>query len=425
MINMGQVEKNQINEENDSSSQILRKKEKDNKPADKVEEIKEDKENANDNNKEYDKQNVTADGEKDISIEPVIRVVLMDTGFVSYGHQSVSGICNGKEFFYTPENVGEGNTIVVDGGEKGFTLTSIERERGFPDYEGVLKIIGKNGSLWLINEVPLETYLTYVVPSEMPSSYEEQALMAQAVCARTYAWKKIEDRESEEYDVDDSVNDQVYGNIEPQSSTTEAVKNTKGQVLCQNGELVQAFYFSTSAGATSTDEIWGALDASPYLKAVECSFDEDASWRNWQVTIPWENLCAQTKLLYGDSEELMSLEIRKKNQSGACTELAVLTENQEYEIKGEYDIRAFLSPRGCTVAEKYGEETPGAKLLPSAYFEMDVYPKDRVEISGKGYGHGVGMSQNAANEMAKEGYSCEEILKYFFRNVEIEKRVQT
>lgn len=354
--------------------------------------------------------------------KPVIRVALMDTGYLSDRHKSVSGICNGKEFYYTPDLVGEGDLVVLDGGEEGFTLTSIERERGFPSYKGTLEIIGKKDGLLLVNKVLLETYLCYVVPSEMPSYYEEQALMAQAVCARTYAWKKIEDNIFEEYDVDDSVNDQVYGNIEPQPDTTKAVEETEGQVLCQNGELVQAYYFSTSAGATSTDEIWGADNASPYLQAVECSYDEKSSWRNWQVSIPWENLSRQTKAFYGGTEELTALEIRKKNQSGACTCLGILTENQDYEISGEYNIRSFLSPEGCMITEKYGECVNGTKLLPSAYFSMEVYPGDSVKIIGKGYGHGVGMSQNGADEMAKEGFSYAEILQYFFKNVEIEKR---
>ena len=99
----------------------------------------------------------------------------------------------------------------------------------------------------------------------MPSGYEKEALKAQAVCARTYAWIHMQEHGLEEYgaDVDDSVNYQVYQNIPPQESTTEAVQETNGQILCQNGEPVETYYFSTSAGVTSTDEIWGADAAAP------------------------------------------------------------------------------------------------------------------------------------------------------------------
>ena len=167
-------------------------------------------------------------------------------------------------------------------------MTSIERQCGNPVYYGKLELIRNGESLNLINELSLEEYLKGVVPSEMPPSYEEQALMAQAVCARTYAWKQMQGEGVSGYpaDVDDSVSYQVYGNIQPQESTSEAVEETKGLILTREGEPIEAYYFSTSAGATSTDEIWGAEEAAPYLKSVVCEFDENSPWREWKVTIP-------------------------------------------------------------------------------------------------------------------------------------------
>ena len=129
----------------------------------------------------------------------------------------------------------------------------------------------------LINEVPLETYLEAVVPSEMPASYEKEAFKAQAVCARTYAWKQMQEGRLKELgaDVDDSVNFQVYQNIFPQKASSEAIHETQGKILCQNGEPIQAYYFSTSAEVTSTDEIWGAQQPAPYLKSVICRFETE------------------------------------------------------------------------------------------------------------------------------------------------------
>lgn len=79
----------------------------------------------------------------------------------------------------------------------------------------------------------------------MPATYEKEALKAQAVCARTYAWKQIQEQRLHELeaDVDDTVNFQVYGNMEPQKAATEAVRETEGQILCQDGEAVEAYYF--------------------------------------------------------------------------------------------------------------------------------------------------------------------------------------
>lgn len=113
-------------------------------------------------------------------------------------------------------------------------------------------------------------YLRYVVPSEMPSSYEKEALKAQAVCARTYACARIREKTWENYhaDVDDSVESQVYHNMEAQPETDAAVAETEGKIITCGGEPIQAYFFSTSCGKTSTDEVWNTAETAEYLKSV-------------------------------------------------------------------------------------------------------------------------------------------------------------
>lgn len=113
----------------------------------------------------------------------------------------------------------------------------------------------------------------------------------------------------------------------------------------------------------------------------------------------------------------------KENESGAAISLQVVTESGDFSVDQEYEIRKLLSPQGCTITEKDGTETDGGSLLPSAYFTLKQKKGESVEVTGGGYGHGVGMSQTAANEMAKEAYSFEEILKYFFNGITIESMV--
>ncbi|MED9965452.1 MAG: SpoIID/LytB domain-containing protein [Blautia sp.] len=355
---------------------------------------------------------------------PKIRVLLMTTGYESYAHQKVSGICGQEDFSYTADSPAfkESNIIRLGGAGIKTTVTSIERQCGAPVYSGTLEIHKKDDGLYVVNEVPLETYLESVVPSEMPPSYEKEALKAQAVCARTYAWKHMSGKGIEicSADVDDSVNYQVYGNIEVQETSSLAVRETKGQILCHEGEPVEAYYFSTSSGATSTDEIWGAKTAAPYLKSVDCPFDSNLSWSNWETAIPWETIQKRAQEKAEKQESLRSLEIIRKTQSGASLELQVTMETIAFAVEGEYAIREFLSPKGCSVTGKDGTVTAGGTLLPSSYFSMEILPGEKVLLKGSGYGHGVGMSQNAANEMAKEGYTCHEILDYFFRDVSIE-----
>ena len=200
---------------------------------------------------------------------------------------------------------------------------------------------------------------------------------------------------------------------------TAAVRETAGQILCQNGEPVQAYYFSTSAGATSTDEIWGAETPAPYLKSVICQFDSREPWSRWETEIPWTNIERRAADQIGQEGALLDISVTEKNESGAVTGLQVITEAGSFTLKEEYQIRQFLSPDGCVITEKNGNQTPGGKLLPSAYFTMKLKKGETVQLSGGGYGHGVGMSQNGANEMAKQGYTCQDILDYFFRQVEI------
>lgn len=356
--------------------------------------------------------------------DPVIRVLLTTTDFSSRFHDEVKVSYNGKEVTYKTEEVKQkGNKIRIPAQKDGIQILSIERQSGNPVYEGSIEIIPEEEGLEVINELSLEKYLTRVVPSEMPATYEKEALKAQAVCARTYAWKQIQERALKELeaDVDDSVSFQVYGNIAPQEAATEAVKETESQILCQNGEAVEAYYFSTSAGVTSTDEIWGSPSAAPYLKSVPCQFDDEEPWSSWMVEIPWEMLEKRAEEKMGKEKTLQAVSVVKRSESGAATGLEIVMDDGEsFEIENEYEIREFLAPTDCTITESNGAETIGGKLLPSAYMELERTKDGNLSVTGKGYGHGVGMSQTGANRMAEQGYDYREILDYFFQNVTIQ-----
>ena len=338
-------------------------------------------------------------------MEPKIRVLLMDSGYDTYQHTKVSVLIQGKAVSYTAKDLKKpGEIITLDGGDEGITVTSIQRNYGNPTYKGALKIkkTENQEALYLINELPLETYLEGV--------------------ARTYAWKQIEDGCLEKYgaDVDDSVNFQVYQNQAQAEITDDAVACTKGQVMTHNGELIQAYYFSTSAGTTSTDQIWGADSAAPFLKSVACRFDQDQPWGSWKVDIPWEKLEDSTAVY--NKGKLQSLLVTKKSESGAVTGLTVNTDLGSFLVEGEYDVRSFLTTAGCQITEQDGSTTVGGDLLPSAYFTMEQKAGSVVCIQGKGYGHGVGMSQCGADQMAAEGYTGREILEYFFNDIQITSR---
>lgn len=129
----------------------------------------------------------------------------------------------------------------------------------------------ESDGLLLINELDVEDYLTRVVPSEMPSNYELEALKAQAVCARTYAYRQIKANAYSRYGahVDDSTNYQVYNNTESSERTNLAVKETDGKIVYYNDTPAETYYFSTSCGYSTDGTIWGASkDEVPYLKGI-------------------------------------------------------------------------------------------------------------------------------------------------------------
>ena len=136
-------------------------------------------------------------------------------------------------------------------------------------YPGELDYYEEPQGWVIVNEVPLEEYLRFVVPSEMPASYALEALKAQAVCARTYAVWQMQEYAYPEYEahVDDSTSYQVYRKIDSQTSTDQAVEETAGQILLYQEYPVKAYYFATSCGVTTDEAIWeeGNTENSPYL----------------------------------------------------------------------------------------------------------------------------------------------------------------
>lgn len=158
------------------------------------------------------------------------------------------------------------NNIVIKPLESGFVSTKSKW------YRGILIIRNKDGKLIVINDVPMEDYIKGVVPSEMPSSWEIEALKAQAVAARSYALANLGKRAKYGYDLKDTPEDQAYNGASAETSKTNtAVTDTTGIVLTYNTKVISAYYSASAGGKTNTNS-WGTN--LPYLRAVP-SFDEN------------------------------------------------------------------------------------------------------------------------------------------------------
>ncbi len=377
---------------------------------------------------------------------PNIRVLIMTNGYANIVHPSVemssaSGFCitfgdqtqeAGPEqpLTFAPDDPrfqsGQIRVSAKDGGE--IALNSIQRGCGTPSYAGVIELRTTAEGIAVINELPVETYLCRVVPSEMPYTYELEALKAQAVCARSYAYQQMQSFAYPEYEahVNDSTDYQVYGNSLPQEATNQAVAETGGQVVRYQDRLVTTYYYSTSCGKTAGVEAWGTAPnaENQYLQSVEVKdeqgdYEAGLPWYRWEAKIPAGTLSALISQNTGTNVgTLQSVEVTKSGAGGVALQICATGDAGSVTVDTENKIRRALGGSGYEIVNQAGTAAASTALLPSAFFtirrEGDVFI-----ISGGGFGHGIGMSQNGANEMAKKGKNYIDILTMFFREVSV------
>lgn len=249
-----------------------------------------------------------------------------------------------------------------------------------------------------VEQIELEEYLVGVVAAEMPASFNSEALKAQAILARTYALKKISKGEK----LTDTVSTQAYidkvemknkwGNdyTKYYNKIVSAVNSTKSQVVKYNGNYIEALYHSTSNGKTeSAKEVWG--QDIPYLKSVDSSWDKKTSA---YLKIENKEFNTLMKILGIDIDKNTNIEILSKDESGRVSKIKV-----EDKVYTGVEFRTLLGLRST---------------------DFDITITDNgLEIITRGYGHGVGMSQYGANEMAKLGYNYKDIINHYYQNVKI------
>lgn len=382
-------------------------------------------------------------------INEKIRVLVKSKGFAQATHtevtlQAVSGLkltsgenvveCEpGQKITITPNDERfQAGTIQVESlseGEK-VTIASLERGCGVPSYRGKLELYKTAEGIVIVNELLLEEYLYAVVPSEMPASYELEALKVQAVCARSYAYNQSRDYAYPEYQahVDDSTSFQVYGNSLEQESTIRAVNETCGEKIWYRNQVATAYYYSTSCGKTASINAWGReLDNSNrYLQSISVcnkkgeAYESALPWHRWTATVSEQVMSDLVELNTGkEIGTLLNLAVTKRGDGGIVQELTVVGTTGKIVVETENKIRSALGGSGYTIEKQDGTIVNGSKLLPSAFFTIEKKNGNYI-LHGGGYGHGIGMSQNGANEMAKQGETYKQILTFFYTGVTVE-----
>ena len=286
------------------------------------------------------------------------------------------------------------------------------------EYRGSLEVKKIDGNLWVINTVDIESYLKGVVPCEIGGVSEQQieAAKAQAVAARTYAVAHIGQYAQLGFDLYSTVQDQVYNGIASERAiTNRAIESTAGEVLYYGKEPVEAKYHSTCGGRTADfSDAWGGK-APHYLRSVSCRYCASSPYYEWGRTMKKEDFFAHLRSrlakmnIYINSDELIqSFRIARNKTSQRVNEITLVTNKKEYKIPN-YRLRTLL-----------GNPNDQGGVLKSNYFYIKT-KGDSVVIEGKGFGHGVGMCQFGALEMAKQGKNYRQILYHYYRGTRIRK----
>ena len=256
-----------------------------------------------------------------------------------------------------------------------------------------------------VEKLPLEEYIVGVLAGEMPIYFELEALKAQAVASRSYALKRIEYNKDKEYDVVDSVMNQVYLDneylkeawkidyVKNINKLRKAVNETIDEYLEYDNKVVDALFFSTSNGYTEDSSLVFGFDCE-YLKSVESPWDKEVSSAYLTSrTIKLTDFYQKLNLQYNKN---LNIEILERSSTNRI--LLLKLNNKEFKGTEIYNLLG----------------------LRSTDFNLELMG-DYIKITTKGYGHGVGMSQYGALGMAKKGFTYKEILKHYYKNISLKK----
>lgn len=340
-------------------------------------------------------------------------------------------------------------------------------------YRNVIQINVFNNKLSAINILDLEEYLYGVVPSEMPSSWHKEALKAQSVAARNYTYSNLGLHSKNGYDVCDTTHCQVYKGVSNEKdTTTQAVNETRGILAYYKDKIINAVYSSSNGGYSDNSEnVWG--NKEEYLRAIKDEHEEGA--KIWERTFTFDEL----KNLAQNIGNINEVILEKDTTTGRAVSLKLLGDFGEKILQKE-DIRTFFSKSAggslesrnfniknaqnidfntqnkIYVANKEKNNyldlensyyiSSNGKILKNninyildknstIYLFTDIYKENTqknniiqsikrkdtnsITFSGRGWGHGVGMSQYGANSLAKKGYKFDEILKYYYTGIEV------
>jgi stage II sporulation protein D len=274
-------------------------------------------------------------------------------------------------------------------------------------YEGLLKLEvdpTRASTVKIVNQVAIEDYVTSVLASEF--GFEElEASKAMAICVRTLSWRSLL-QNGPDYELPDHDIWQVYHGIGPITRTArEATRLTEGQVLTYGGDLIEAVYHSSSGGITANhEEVWDAQLILPYLRGKNDPTDAISPYSDWTIELPKRELL---EALSEDNEmKVTGIRVGTIGKDGRVQEIELLQSGGESRAIRSNAFR-------MTANRRFGKDK-----LRSTLFGMSSTDNAYI-FKGKGYGHGVGLSQYGALELSRQGMLYNQILAHYFEGATV------
>jgi stage II sporulation protein D len=276
------------------------------------------------------------------------------------------------------------------------TLSNSDQSLSVSDrtFRGDLVCIAKDNGFMIVNRLPLEDYLRGVVPKEMPSSWNIEALKAQTVAARTFALYQIEKHQDELWDVMATVMSQVYGGRSAETANSDrAVRETSGQILTYNQRPILAYFHSNSGGNTDdTQAVFGT--ELPYLEGVKDPYSNGTKADTWEATFSSSQI--NSALASDGITGITNLSPAETSPWGRVNRIRFQTSSGTKELSAN-TVRLRL----------------GSTVMKSTWWQVSNQG-GQWHFQGRGYGHGVGMAQYGAKAMAEQGSDYLQILKYYY-----------
>jgi stage II sporulation protein D len=320
-------------------------------------------------------------------------VLTSPSGFVVEGRASVQG---GRTMTVGAASVGSRPLRVRSAGD--FIQVNRRKFRGWVELRKK-----KNGLLLAVNELDIELYLLGVIASEIPQDWNHETLKAQAVASRTYALYQKRMAEGKPYHVLATEDSQMYnGRSGERPTTSQAVRETAGQIIVYGGEPIPAFFHSSCGGHTEdASKLWDIQE--PYLQGVDCDCQDISKFGQWERRF---------------SIDTIARVLRKRgyavHQITAATLGAITPAGRVRDV-------AIRHTGGTTVVPAEAlRSAVGNALIPSVFFELELSPTGKELIfSGRGMGHGVGLCQWGAEEMARRKFGYQAILDHYYPGTRI------